>query len=160
MNVSATEETLGRRRGSPRAARSDDEAPGVPYIVRNIPSYEILSEENLLRIEATADGILAQVGIEFRDDPAAIDHWKRAGAKVDGLRVTFEPGMLKEIVASAPSQFTQYARNPSNNVLIGGNSVVFSPAYGSPFVMDQDRGRRYGTIEDFRNLIKVVLSAR
>jgi trimethylamine---corrinoid protein Co-methyltransferase len=37
--------------------------------------------------------------------------------------------------------------------------VVFSPAYGSPFVMDLDRGRRFGTLEDFRNFIKLAQSS-
>ncbi|MBX9467616.1 MAG: trimethylamine methyltransferase family protein [Rhizobium sp.] len=131
----------------------------VPFIRRNIPTYDILSEENLLRIEAVADRILAEIGIEFRDDPAALDLWREAGAEMDGLRVRFPKGMLREILASAPSTFTQHARNPANNVEIGGNAVVFSPAYGSPFVMDLDKGRRYGTIEDFRNLIKLAQSS-
>ncbi|AHK43557.1 MULTISPECIES: trimethylamine methyltransferase family protein [Ensifer] len=149
-----------RTRGSrPQRGGVSAKSLGVPYIVRNIPTYDILSEENLLRIEKVADRILAEVGIEFRDDPASLDHWKRAGAKLDGVRVTFEPGMLKEIVRSAPRQFTQHARNPVRSVEIGGNNVVFSPAYGSPFVTDLDNGRRYGTIEDFRNLIKLAQSS-
>ncbi|MBO3759051.1 trimethylamine methyltransferase family protein [Ciceribacter sp. L1K22] len=131
----------------------------VPYIRRSIPTYDILSEENLIRIEQTADRILAEVGIEFRDDPQALELWRKAGAKVDGVLVRFEPGMLKEIVSSAPATFTQHARNPANNVEIGGGNVVFSPAYGSPFVMDLDNGRRYGTIDDFRNLIKLAQSS-
>lgn len=132
---------------------------GRPYIIRNIPTYDVLSEENLIKIETTADRILAEVGIEFRDDQTALNHWKTAGAEVDGLLVKFPPGMLREILKSAPSQFTQHARNPANNVEIGGKSVVFSPAYGSPFVMDLDRGRRFGTIEDFRNFIKLAQSS-
>ncbi len=132
---------------------------GVPYIVRNIPTYDILSEENLVKIEKTADRILAEVGIEFRDDPAALDLWRKAGAKVDGVKVTFEPGMLTEILKSAPQEFTQHARNPANNVVIGGKNVVFAPSYGSPFVMDLDKGRRYGTLEDFQNLIKLGQSS-
>jgi trimethylamine--corrinoid protein Co-methyltransferase len=131
----------------------------VPFIRRNIPTYDILSEENLQRIEAVADRILAEIGIEFRDDPAALELWRGAGAEMDGLRVRFPKGMLREILSSAPAVFTQHARNPANNVEIGGNAVVFSPAYGSPFVMDLDKGRRYGTIEDFRNLIKLGQSS-
>ena len=144
-----------------RGKRRDPSAKpvGVPYIVRNIPPYDILGEEGLVRIEKTAERILAEIGIEFRDDPEVIAHWKRAGAKVDGLKVTFEPGMLNEIVASAPATFTQYARNPAHNVEIGGKNVVFAPAYGSPFVADLDKGRRYGTIEDFQNLIKLAQSS-
>ena len=132
---------------------------GRPYILRNIPTYDVLSEENLARIENAADRILAETGIEFRDDPVALDHWRRAGAQIDGLRVRFEPGMLREILASAPPVFTQHARNPANSVQIGGKSVVFAPAYGSPFVMDLDRGRRFGTIEDFRNFIRLAQSS-
>lgn len=132
---------------------------GRPYIIRNIPNYDVLSEENLLKIEATADRILAEVGIEFRDDDIALNHWKTAGAQVEGLLVKFPPGMLREILKSAPAQFTQHARNPANNVEIGGKSVVFAPAYGSPFVMDLDRGRRFGTIEDFQNFIKLAQSS-
>jgi trimethylamine--corrinoid protein Co-methyltransferase len=132
---------------------------GRPYIVRNIPTYDVLSEENLVRIEKTADRILAEIGIEFRDDPVAIDHWKKAGADVQGLLVKFPPGMLREILKSAPAEFTQHARNPAHSVRIGGRNVVFAPAYGSPFVMDLDRGRRFGTIEDFRNFIMLAQSS-
>ena len=65
--------------------------------------------------------------------------------------------MCRSIVqATAPRQFTQYARNPARNVEIGGMHTVFAPNYGSPFVRDLDGGRRYGTIEDFRNLVKLA----
>ena len=151
----------GRRerggRSSQREARVNRVQPaGRPYILRNIPTYDILGEENLVRIEKAADRILAEVGIEFRDDPATLDHWRKAGAELDGVRVRFEPGMLREILKTAPARFIQHARNPARSVEIGGRSVVFSPAYGSPFVMDLDKGRRYGTLEDFQNFIKLA----
>ncbi|MCB6177264.1 trimethylamine methyltransferase family protein [Rhodobacter sp. Har01] len=141
-----------------RAAERSRKGGGVgrPYIVRNIPPYDILSEDNLQRIERAADRILAETGIEFRDDPVALDLWRQAGAQIDGLRVRFAPGMLREILTSAPAEFTQHARNPANSIRIGGKNVVFSPAYGSPFVMDLDRGRRFGTMEDFRNFIMLA----
>ena len=132
---------------------------GRPYILRNIPTYDVLSEENLVRIEVAADRVLAETGIEFRDDPVALEHWRRAGARVDGVLVKFEPGLLREVLQSAPASFVQHARNPLNSVQIGGKAVVFSPAYGSPFVMDLDRGRRFGTLEDFHNFIKLAQSS-
>ncbi len=155
---------MNDQRRSGRQARAAERSRkgggmGRPYIIRNIPTYDILSEENLLRIEAAADRILAETGIEVRDDPAALDHWRRAGADVQGVLVKFPPGMLREVLKSAPTQFTQHARNPAHSVEIGGKSVVFSPAYGSPFVMDLDRGRRFGTIQDFRNFIKLAQSS-
>lgn len=150
-----------RRQRGGRAARREARGGGPqgvsrPYIIRNIPTYDIMGEESLLRIEQTADRILAEVGIEFRDDPATLDLWKQAGASVNGVLVKFEPGMLREVLKTAPQEFTQHARNPANSVRIGGRNVVFSPSYGSPFVMDLDNGRRYGTITDFRNLIKLA----
>ena len=75
---------------------------GRPYIVRNIPPYDVLGEENLVRIETAADRILAEVGLQFRDDPVALDHWKRAGAEIDGELVKFEPGMLRDVLKTAP----------------------------------------------------------
>jgi trimethylamine--corrinoid protein Co-methyltransferase len=61
----------------------------------------------------------------------------------------------KIIQASAPGQYTQHARNPDNNVEIGGNNTVLCPVYGPPFVQDIDRGRRYATLQDFENLNKI-----
>ena len=159
MDPVSAQQTSTRRQRPARRGTATVSPLVVPFIRRNIPTYDILSEENLLRIEAVADRVLAEIGIEFRDDPTALDLWRRAGADVDGLRVRFPRGMLREILSKAPASFTQHARNPANNVEIGGNAVVFSPAYGSPFVTDLDKGRRYGTIEDFRNLIKLAQSS-
>lgn len=157
------EMTKRRRRGA-RVQR--DAQPGQnpqlerPYISRNIPTYDILGDDALERIEATADRILAEIGIEFRDDPETVELFRKAGGQVRALdetrwNITFEPGLIRSVLKSAPSEFTQHARNPANNVQIGGDNVVFAPSYGSPFVMDLDRGRRYGTLEDFQNFIKL-----
>ncbi|MDE3120409.1 MAG: trimethylamine methyltransferase family protein [Paracoccaceae bacterium] len=156
------------RRGRGQMTRSAE--PGenahlrVPYITRKIPTYDLLSEESLERIEATADRILAEIGIELRDDAEAMRLYRQAGAKVTPVSDTvwnlkFEPGLIREILKTAPSRFTQHARNPANTVEIGGDAMVFAPAYGSPFVMDLDTGRRYGTIRDFENLVKLGQSS-
>ena len=63
-------EVRGRSGRTARQAERAKKGGGIgrPYIVRNIPTYDVLSEENLLRIEAAADRVLAETGIEFRDD--------------------------------------------------------------------------------------------
>src|SRR3989304_300939 len=107
-------------------------------------------------MEENADTILEQGGIDFRDAPDAIELLRDAGADVDGERVRFPRGMCRQIVqATAPRQFTQVARNPERSVVFGGANTIFAPAYGSPFVRDLDGGRRYGTIQDFRNFVKL-----
>ena len=37
--------------------------------------------------------------------------------------------------------------------------TVFAPVYGPPFVHDLDGNRRYGTMEDFRNFVKLAYMA-
>ena len=92
--------------------------------------------------------------------PEALDILKKGGAEVDGVRVRFPRGLCRSIIqASAPREYTQHARNPANNVQIGGKNTVFVPAYGSPFVFDLDKGRRYATLEDFQNFVKLAYSA-
>jgi len=141
-----------------RRARADAAASIAPaYISRKIPSYALLGEEGLRSIEDHAETILQEIGIEFRGDEETLALWRTAGADVDGERVRFERGLVRGIIrATAPTEFTQHARNPDRCVIIGGDNTVFSPAYGSPFVRDLDKGRRYGTLEDFQNFIKLA----
>lgn len=136
--------------------RSISVARGPAYITRKIPYFEFLGEEALCRIESHADWLLQEIGVEFRDDPCALQIWKSAGADIDGVRVRLPRGMARELCQTAPKIITQHARNPERTVKIGGNHAVFAPVYGPPFVRCLDKGRRYGTIEDFRNLVKLT----
>src|SRR5207244_4335353 len=81
---------------------------------------------------------------------------KDAGCDVDGWRVRFPRGLARQLVSTAPREFIQHARSPARSVPVGGKATVFAPVYGSPFVHDLDRGRRYGTIEDFCNFVKLA----
>ncbi len=150
-----------RRRSGGRAARQAARLAShlehIPYLTRTLAPFEVLGEEGLSIIEDNADTILQEVGLEFRGDADALRLFREAGADVQGERVRFPRGMCRSIVqATAPRQFTQVARNPERNVEIGGPHTVFAPNYGSPFVRDLDGGRRYGTIEDFRNFVKLA----
>ncbi len=153
----------GRRAGggaeARRAKRGGGTTPKNRYIQRQIPPYEILSEENLALIEENAETVLQEIGIEFRDDPEALAMWKEAGADVDGERVRFPRGLCRKLCETIPTSFTQHARNPERSVEIGGNNTVFAPVYGPPFVRDIEGGRRYATIEDFRNFVKLAYMA-
>ncbi len=147
------------RRSGGRAARVADRAHvdhhAPAFIRRKVRPHDLLSEDGLDLIERKADQLLAEVGIDVNEDQDR-NEFRRAGAQVDGNRVRFEPGMVRELCATAPSEFTQHARNPAKSVVIGGDSVVFAPAYGSPFVRDLAGGRRYASIEDFRNFVKLT----
>ena len=155
--MSGRERPGGRRpRRGPRLRSVHPAA--TPFITRAIPPYEILSEEMLVSIEEHADRILEEVGLEIRGDDEAIRLWRNAGAEILGsCRVRVPRGLARAIVRrSAPTTFIQHARNAARNVTIGGRSTVFAPAYGSPFVSDAEHGRRYGTLTDFENFVKLA----
>ena len=138
-----------------RAARSAVSFETAKYIERNIPNYEVLTEEALQVIEYNADTVLEEIGVNFPDNPEALALWRAAGADVTGDRVRIPRGLARELCKTAPSQFTQHARNPARNVEIGGRNLVLAPVYGPPFVRDTAGGRRYATMEDFNKFVKL-----
>ena len=138
-----------------RAERTAVSVETARYIERNIPNFEVLTAEAIEVIEHNADTVLEEIGVNFVDNPAALERWRDAGAQVDGERVRIPRGLARQLCATAPARFTQHARNPERSVEIGGKSLVLAPVYGPPFVRDIDGGRRYATIEDFRNFVKL-----
>ena len=140
---------------SRRAERTAVSFETARYIERNIPNFEILNEEALQIIEANAETVLEEIGVNFVENPEALARWREAGADVQGERVHIPRGLARELIKTAPSKFTQHARNPERNVEIGGRNLVLAPVYGPPFVRDMEGGRRYATIEDFRNFVKL-----
>ena len=86
MSEAATE---GRRRSrgagggaARRAERTAVRIEAAKYIERNIPTMDILSEEALQIIEHNAETVLEEIGVAFTDNPAALDRWREAGARI------------------------------------------------------------------------------
>ncbi|MEL0284461.1 MAG: trimethylamine methyltransferase family protein, partial [Ilumatobacter sp.] len=163
MNDSTGEaptERTGRRgggRSARKAARASASTGAAAFITRSLTPFDIVSTEGLELLEHNAETILEEVGVEIRDYPSAIERFRAAGAEVDGSRVRFPRGLCRSIVtATAPAVYTQHGRNPERNVQIGGDATVFAPNYGSPFVHDLDSGRRYATLADFENFVRLA----
>ena len=151
------------RRGGGRSARQAARSIVLehePFLTRKLKPIEVLDEEGLSIIERNAETILEQVGMEIMGYDEALTIFSGAGAEVDGTRVRFPRGMCRELIQnSAPRSFVQTARNPARSVTIGDPHTVLVPAYGSPFVRDLDKGRRYATYEDFVNFSKLAYSS-
>lgn len=147
---------LPRRRNRSGSAGATREVMRAPYISRQLETYSVLSREGLELIEANAETILKDTGMEFQGDPEILDIFRAAGCDVTGSRVRFEPGFCRQTIqATAPREFTQHARNRKNSVKLGGNATVLCPSWGPPFVHDLDRGRRYAAYGDFVDLVKL-----
>ena len=167
MDAQTDQDQQGRRRarrsgGGSEARRDRRRGGGMEsqrFITRKLKPFEVLSEEGLELIERNADLVLEEIGIEFRGDPEALQMWRDAGADVDGERVRFPKGLCRNLIGTAPAQFTQHARNPARSVEIGGDHTVFAPVYGPPFVRDLEGKRRYATLADFEDFVRLAYLA-
>lgn len=123
-------------------------------LINKMPRYEILSEDAIAVLDKGWRRIVSEIGVEFLTDEA-LDLFRNAGQPVEGQNVKLDPDFVLEQVAKAPREFDVQARNPENNIHLGGEHMVFSPVYGCPFVREGDI-RREATYADFENLVRLA----
>ena len=140
-----------RTRSGGRAARqsirSIRDIKMLPGLTRKIPLCEVMGGAQVEMIDNASMDILENVGVQFRD-PIALEDWRKVGAKVVGEMVYLDRGLVRDLIATIPSDFTYHARNPENNVRLGGPHSVFVPMTGAPFLRDLDDVRRNPTLDD------------
>ena len=121
--------TRRRARGGGGAARRAERTAvrieTAKYIERNIPNFEILNEEALEIIENNAETVLEEIGVNFVDNPAALERWRDAGADIDGERVRIPRGLARELIKTAPQRVHAARPQPRE---IGGHRW---PQHGS-----------------------------
>ncbi len=148
----------GRRDGARRALPG---AKGsIPQLARRkvsrlFPPMSIVSTDEIESIHQTSLTVLSEIGMDFAL-PEARELLKKAGASIDGERVRFEPAMVEELIRSAPPQFTFHARNPENNIALGGSTMAFGTVASPPNCSDMDAGRRSGNHADYRKFLKLA----
>src|SRR6202162_4908160 len=147
-----------RRRDRGRAHRST--GPSLAPLRRSTTRWaplEILTAEQVERILAAPYQVLEQAGLEIRS-PAARELYRRAGALVDEATQMVRLGrdIVEAHLAHAPERFVLHARNPERHLHVGDNVVNFGPVHGAPNISDRERGRRYGDLEGFRNILRLT----
>ncbi|MFN4141568.1 trimethylamine methyltransferase family protein [Aestuariivirga sp.] len=158
-NIEAETPRRSRREGGGRRGGGGGQAavPQVPRrkLRRAFPPMEIVSVDELEAIHHASLKVLCDIGMDFTL-PEARDMLKAAGASVAGERVRFDPAMIEELVSHAPSRFTFHARNPENDLEIGGDAICFGTVASPPNSADMDGGRRTGNHADYRNFLKLA----
>ena len=151
--VEATGRTR-RGRGARKAVRTARDITMLPALRRRLPLTEPMDQGQIERIDAASMDILENVGVQFRD-PIALEHWKRAGAKVDGERVYLDRGLVRSLIATIPETFTYHARDPQKSLPFGGDHSIFVPMTGAPYLRDLEDTRRNPTLADLANFHKL-----
>lgn len=101
--------------------------------------------------------ILEEFGIRLGHERVRSE-LERHGATVDDDDVVRVPReVVEDAVRSAPASFTLHARNPDNDVTVGGDGPpVRAPGYGPPNVLTYTDGRRPATRGDYETLVKLA----
>ena len=119
----------------------------------------IFSNDHIESMHLAALGILERQGMRVLS-PRGRAVLAAAGAGVDeaSQMVRLDAGLVNEALKSVPSEVTMVARDPARTCGIGGKHVVFAPVAGPPSVSDLERGKRTGTIADFRDFVRLSQS--
>lgn len=149
---------VGSTRAARRASRGGGSVHQLPWRTVSNPygPIEVLDPEAVTRIHDASLEVLRTTGMDFLH-PEAISVLRANGAEVqdDGPRVRFDPDLVTEWVARAPSDFRLHARNPEHDLEIGGRNVAFLSVASAPNASDLDQGRRPGTFADFENFVRL-----
>ena len=142
-----------------RPARLANAIPQPPFgqLPRPYEPIKVLSDDHVEAIHQAALKLLAEQGMRVLN-ARALDYYRRAGAKVDGNMVFLDPGLVMDRLATVPRTFSIAARNRAKDLRFGGNDVVFSTVGGPAYVMDIDRGRRDGTLQDMQDYLRLCQS--
>ena len=144
-----------RKRHRHKKGANTEKVAQIVQPLANVPTYDLLTEEQVQLVHDKSMQILEEGGIAFMYEPA-LEIFRQHGVKVVDDIVYLDREMVMETLKTAPSTFTWASRNPERDVQMGGKNACFAPVVGPPFVVDSVRGRRPGTHQDLENFLKMT----
>ena len=129
----------------------------VTGFTRSFRPLEILTEEEVESIHRATLDVLRETGVTF-DNERALRLFEQNDCivDVDERRVRFPPGLVEECIRNCPSTFRLRARDPENDLIIGGNSVYFGLGPGKDTVDLDTWDPRPATRQEFRDFVTVL----
>ncbi len=145
-----------RNRDSSQARQANEGAQPFTPLTHAYEPINILSSEKEQQVHDLSLRLLEEIGLKFLSE----ETWpilEQNGCKVDHdtSMVYFPSEILEYFLALAPNEFTMKARNPVNDLHMGGNYIHYGSASSAPNSVNMDRGRRPGTQADFEDLVKL-----
>ncbi|MDR2945820.1 MAG: trimethylamine methyltransferase family protein [Candidatus Adiutrix sp.] len=110
---------------------------------------------DLEKIHRATLEILRETGVDF-PSVEVLKIFKDNGFQVDGERVRISEEQLQKALSAAPEAFAVRARNPENDLKVGGPDFILGPSCGNTDIMEADGQRRPGTLADYDRLAKLV----
>lgn len=109
------------------------------------------------RLHQASLKILAETGVIFESNEA-VEIFKRHGAKTCGKTVFIPEDMVDQALLTCPDTYYHKARNEEQSIHVGHQQkkLVLSSSYGPVNILDPEKGRRPGTMADYRNFTKLT----
>jgi trimethylamine--corrinoid protein Co-methyltransferase len=147
-----------RRRDAQRAgtAAQPERSTRYRHLVNPFEPVRLFSEDQVESMHLAALGILERQGMRVLS-PRGRAVLAAAGVAVDesSAMVRLDPAQVSAALASVPGEVTLVARNPQRSCRVGGRHVVFAPVAGPPSVSDLERGKRTGSLADYRDFVRL-----
>ena len=120
------------------------------------PVMSVFSEDRIEAIHEAALTTLENLGIKVLL-PEARALYRQGGARVDETSEMVYIGreIVEAALATAPRRIQCRAAQTERDIVLELGNLFFQPGAGAPHATDLDRGRRPGTAQDFRELIRL-----
>jgi trimethylamine--corrinoid protein Co-methyltransferase len=124
---------------------------------RRFPPLEVLTPEEVESIHRGALYVLERTGMRI-DHAEALRLLADGGCRVDEGegRVRFPSALVEECLRSVPSHFRLRARDPGNDLMLGGDSFYFMQGMGMKFVDLDTWETRAATAAEHRDAMIVA----
>lgn len=146
---------------SRRGRRARVEAPAeqrkVDYHnLRNpFPPMRAFSDDRIEALHQASLEVLEDIGIKVLL-PEARELFRQGGARVDDEMVFIGREMVEAAIASAPKSVPIRGAVRERDITLELGSLVFQPGAGAPHATDLQRGRRPGSLSDFREMVQLT----
>jgi trimethylamine--corrinoid protein Co-methyltransferase len=127
---------------------------------RGLPGglYKPLGDSDVQMMHDNVMRIIEEVGFHVYS-PAALDHFKKAGARLDGdknlVRLAREKAM--ELINRAPSEVRLCAQDEKQDILLGGTRVYTGTGGTALYVYrHKTRERQLATLDDLKRIARLV----
>jgi trimethylamine--corrinoid protein Co-methyltransferase len=158
------EEPIGRRnRRRPGLADVShavfDRTRSYRHLRNPFEPMRVFSDDQVAAMHEAALTLLETQGMKVLSADARV-LYRQAGAQVDEatLVVRLDRRLVADSLSTAPRDFTMHSVDPERHVPLSPGCVAFAPTSGPPNIMDTERGRRSGTLDDFTNMVKLCQS--
>ena len=153
-----TEETRRRRsRGGRSATKSNAPARSLSYRQLRHPfaAQQVFSDDEIANIHNTALRVLEELGVKVLL-PEARKMYASGGARVDGEMVYIGRDIVEGALKTVPSSIRLRAANPEREQVYENGAMLFMPGAGCPNATDLERGRRPGSLRDYKETLKLA----